>query len=270
MTALVCWWDDAADGPLNMATDEALAAEAERSRAVVVRLYGWTRTTLSLGGFQRVSEARGHADLAGLPLVRRPSGGGAILHGSDLTYAVAVPAEHPWGRSPQTLYNAFHGALVAELVARHVAARLHEAAAAGRLASAGAAAEPLLCFDRRAAGDVVVDSADLAAPAPRGRTGSKVLGSAQRRLAGVILQHGSLLWRSNPDVPAACRHPGLTDLAVSLRGGEFQELARVWLDRVARSLDGSLEERRQFAAGREAEISRHFARFCDERWTGRR
>lgn len=253
-----------------MATDEALAAEAERSRAVVVRLYGWTRTTLSLGGFQPVAEARGHADLAGLPLVRRPSGGGAIIHGSDLTYAVAVPAAHPWGRSPQTLYNAFHGALVAELGARQVVARLHEAAAATGVASAGTAAEPLLCFDRRAAGDVVMDPAGLAGPVPGGRMGSKVLGSAQRRLAGVILQHGSLLWRSNPDVSAVCRHPGVTDLAVSLRAGDLQALARVWLDRVAHSMDGTLEERRQFAAGRAAEISRHAARFCDERWTARR
>ena len=52
MTRLVCWWDEAADGAVNMATDEALALEAERTRAVLVRLYRWTRTTLSLGGFQ--------------------------------------------------------------------------------------------------------------------------------------------------------------------------------------------------------------------------
>lgn len=264
MTVLVCWWDDVADGPVNMATDEALALEAERTRSVLVRLYGWTQTTLSLGGFQPVAEARGHPVLAGLPLVRRPSGGGGIIHGSDLTYAVAVPKDHPWGRAPQTLYDAFHGALVAELRGRKVATRLHGGTVVG------AAEEAFLCFDRRATGDVVVDSGDAADDTSTGGPGHKILGSAQRRLAGVILQHGSLLWRSNQAVPAGFRHAGLTDLVVSLREGDLGEIARVWLDRVARSLGGGRVDHRGFAEGREAVIARLTARFLDERWTSRR
>jgi lipoate-protein ligase A len=271
VTRLVCWWDEDADGPVNMATDEALALEAERTRAVLVRLYRWTRTTLSLGGFQPVSHARGHAALAGLPLVRRPSGGGAIIHGSDLTYAVAVPKEHPWGRSAQALYDAFHGAFVAELEAQGVAARLHEAAATAVSPPAGGLeAEAFLCFDRRAAGDVVVAPDARAGSASHASADSKVLGSAQRRLAGVILQHGSLLWQANPDVPSGCRHPGLVDLTASMCRGDLGDLARRWLHRVARCLGGGLEERGQFAAGREAEIDRLQARFLDDRWTARR
>lgn len=270
MTTLVCWWDAAADGPVNMATDEALALEAERTRSVLVRLYGWTTTTLSLGGFQPVAAARGHAELAALPLVRRPSGGGGIIHGSDLTYAVAVPKEHPWGRSPQTLYDAFHGALVAELAARQITARLHDVAVAGGSMPAPAP-EPgaFLCFDRRAAGDVVI-TGGAGGAGSTGHAGSKVLGSAQRRLAGVVLQHGSLLWRSNPDVPASCRHPGLVDLAESLRKDDLLDFARVWQERVAHCLGGSLDERQRFAAGREAAIAGYAARFHDERWTARR
>jgi lipoate-protein ligase A len=271
VTRLVCWWDEAADGAVNMATDEALALEAERTRAVLVRLYRWTRTTLSLGGFQPLSQARGHEPLARLPLVRRPSGGGAILHGSDLTYAVAVPKEHPWGRSAQALYDAFHGAFVAELEAQGVAARLHEGVAAGGSPPAGGPdAEAFLCFDRRAAGDVVVGTAAGSGAGNPASGGSKVLGSAQRRLAGVILQHGSLLWQANPDVPSGCRHPGLVDLAVSMPWEDPGDLARLWLNRVARGLGGSLDERGRFGAGREAEIDRLQARFVDERWTARR
>lgn len=271
MTGLVCWWDEAADGAVNMASDEALALEAERSRAVLVRLYRWTRTTLSLGGFQPVRQARGHEALGRLPLVRRPSGGGAIIHGSDLTYAVAVPKEHPWGRSAQALYDAFHGAFVAELEAQGIAARLHEGVVAGGLPPAGGSdAESFLCFDRRAAGDVVVGAAAGSGAAGPPPGGNKVLGSAQRRLAGVILQHGSLLWRANPDVPSGYRHPGLLDLAISMPWEDPRDLARAWLDRVARGLGGSVDERGRFGAGREAEIDRLRARFVDERWTARR
>lgn len=269
MTGLACWWDDAADGPVNMATDEALALEAERSRRVLVRCYGWTRTTVSLGGFQPVVEARAVPGLAVLPLVRRPSGGGAIIHGSDLTYAIAVPKEHPWGRSAQSLYDAVHGAAVEELRAHGVAARLYAATdePGDRIAP-----DPYLCFDRRSPGDVVVARVEgppgTASEVSHGA--AKVLGSAQRRLAGVILQHGSLLWRSNTAVAASCTHPGLADLVPTGSLGDFDDLARSWLDRVAHVLGGSLTERRQFAAGREAEVARLSARFTDDRWTTRR
>ncbi len=269
MTGLDCWWDDAADGPVNMGTDEALALEAERSRRVLVRCYGWTRTTVSLGGFQSVAEARGLPGMAALPLVRRPSGGGAIIHGSDLTYAIAVPKEHPWGRSAQSLYDAVHGAAVEELRARAVPARLHPATDEP---DAGIAPEPYLCFDRRSPGDVVVPR--LAGPAgtatEASQAAAKILGSAQRRLAGVILQHGSLLWRSNATVAASCGHPGLAELAPTGCLGDPEDVARGWLDRVARSLGGRLTERRQFAAGREAEVGRLSGRFADDRWTSRR
>ena len=269
MTGLDCWWDDASDGAVNMATDEALALEAERSRRVLVRCYGWTQTTVSLGGFQPVADARVVPGLAALPVVRRPSGGGAIIHGSDLTYAIAVPKEHPWGRSAQSLYDAVHGAAVEELRAHGVAARLHAAADGPGDAIAP---EPYLCFDRRSPGDVVV--ARVARPpdtAPELAHGAaKVLGSAQRRLAGVILQHGSLLWRSNTRVDTSCSHPGLAELVATGCLGDLADLARSWLCRVARLLGGRLTERRQFAAGREAEVARLSARFTDDRWTSRR
>ena len=80
--------DGDADGLTNMAADEALAAEAVRRGGPVARFYGWREPTLSLGAFQPVAGARAITVDA---VVRRPSGGGAILHGTDLTYAAAIP-----------------------------------------------------------------------------------------------------------------------------------------------------------------------------------
>ena len=94
---MLVWWDGPADAFLNMAADEALAAESLRHGGPVVRFYGWQPTSVSLGAFQRLADARQVAAIAGTRLVRRPSGGGAIVHGSDLTYAAAVPKGHSWG-----------------------------------------------------------------------------------------------------------------------------------------------------------------------------
>lgn len=257
---LLVWWDDPAEACLNMAADEALAAESLRHGGPVVRFYGWMPTSVSLGAFQRLADARQVAAITGTPLVRRPSGGGAIVHGSDLTYAAAVPKGHPWGGHPQAFYDAFHVALVAELVHRGLAARRHEPGVGG-----GADGELFFCFDRRAVGDVVVARSG----APHGEADPKVLGSAQRRLAGCVLQHGSLLLRANMAVGPAARHAGLWDFLGT--AGDPRELAEAWIGRLSRAAglqpvwpDGG------FLPGRRAELSIDAHRFADEAWTGRR
>jgi lipoate-protein ligase A len=123
------WWDEPADGPCNMAADELLAAEASDRGEICMRIYGWQPATVSLGGFQRGVDARAERSIAGVPIVRRPSGGGAIVHGSDLTYAAAVPRSHGWARSPEVFYDSVHRALVAALADAGVSATLHVAAA---------------------------------------------------------------------------------------------------------------------------------------------
>lgn len=257
---LPVWWDAAADGPTNMALDELLAEEAARRGGPAVRLYSWAGTHVSLGGFQGLAEAEACAAIRGLPVVRRPSGGGAIVHGSDLTYAIAVPREHRWGAAPQALYDAAHAAMVEVLRGHGVDARLHP----GRPETQPA---PFLCFDRRATGDIV------AAPSGRPRTDDdpKIMGSAQRRLGAVVLQHGSLLVRPNPDVGGAARHGGLR--AVGGLGADVDPpgLATAWLLLLAAALGGEpTHQREPFASGREAELAPRADRFRDPRWTGRR
>lgn len=255
------WWDEPADACTNMAADEILAAEADRRGGLVVRLYGWSPTSVSLGAFQEIAAARGLEAIADVPLVRRPSGGGALVHGTDLTYAAAVPRRHPWGQSAQAFYDAFHAALVAELRGRGVAARQHQATGA-----AAVHPEPVLCFDRRAAGDVVVARPGAAAAADD----PKIMGSAQRRLAGVILQHGSLLLRANAAVGPGGRHVGLLDLYPAA-GLEESGLAEAWLGRVAGACGAvAVRQATGFRAGRRPEIAARAARFQDAGWIARR
>jgi lipoate-protein ligase A len=170
-----------------------------------------------------------------------------------------VPRSHPWARSPLPLYDAVHDALVRLLETRGVAARRHP----GHPASA---ADPLLCFSRRAAGDVV------AGPPGRGPDPDdpKVLGSAQRRLAAAVVQHGSLLLGANESVGAAARHAGLAELG---RGGAVEsprDLGAAWVEDIAAAAGLDVEWREDFAGSRPAEVTEAAARFHDPRWLERR
>lgn len=115
-------------------------------------------------------------------LVRRSSGGGAILHDQELTYSLSLPTSHPLATDAETLYRETHGMLLAALAEFGVAAKLNEQT----LVSLGG--EPFLCFERRSVGDVLVGN-------------HKVCGSAQRRRKGAVLQHGSVLTAASTFAP---------------------------------------------------------------------
>ena len=104
-----------ADGPANMALDEAMLEAAARGERACLRLYGWSEPTLSLGYFQPIAEARADPRWRGRPVVRRPTGGGAIWHHHELTYAIAVPPDSRPVRPNTALYRVVHGAIAALL-----------------------------------------------------------------------------------------------------------------------------------------------------------
>jgi lipoate-protein ligase A len=178
------------DGARNMALDEALLEGALARGECTVRWYRWREATVSLGYFQAAEAAATIPGLAGLPIVRRLTGGGAILHHHEWTYSCTVPPGHPLTETPTRIYDRVHGQVVAALAERGIPAALR-----------GEALRELegtfLCFGRGDPRDIVL-------------SGQKILGSAQRRRRGAILQHGSLLIRHSEQAP---QFPGILDLA---------------------------------------------------------
>lgn len=179
-------------GAHNMQVDAQMLADALDHGTPSLRLYSWESATVSLGYFQKQADVP--ARFAGLPCVKRLSGGGAILHEHELTYSFALPPGHGFSQ-PTDLYELAHAAVIQELATVNIAACLRRDFG-GR---AGSPEEPFLCFERHNEFDVVLCDADQP-----GFAGCKVLGSAQRRRKGAVLQHGSLVLRRSvhtPDFP---------------------------------------------------------------------
>jgi lipoate-protein ligase A len=178
-----------ADGPTQMAADEALLESAEAGIASL-RFYGWSAPTISLGYFQPADCHLADPLLAGLPWVRRHSGGSALLHDREVTYALALPAGPPWHKAGDSWLCRMHGIIRDALASRGATSpRACACAEARKLGE-------VLCFLHHTAGDLIVGE-------------SKVVGSAQRRHRGAVLQHGGILLARSPHTPAL---PGLKEL----------------------------------------------------------
>lgn len=180
---------EAASGPSQMAADEAMLEGAESGRAFV-RVYAWSEPTLSLGYFQPFATALEDGRFGDVSIVRRMTGGGAIWHDRELTYSVALPRSHPLAIRSIGAYVAVHEAVASALGAGGFPARRR-----GESRPEGAG-RPFLCFSDRDSNDLVLGN------------DAKVLGSAQRRRRGALLQHGSLLLQGSLRTP---EHPGLSD-----------------------------------------------------------
>src|SRR5436853_407132 len=104
------------DGPGNMAADETLLASAQAGVASL-RFYGWTQATLSLGYFQPASVSVAAPLLSDLPWVRRCTGGEALVHHLELTYALALPQGISWQSRQQSWLCRMHRIIAAALAA---------------------------------------------------------------------------------------------------------------------------------------------------------
>lgn len=187
--------DGAASGPRNMALDEALAeAVAAGTSPPVLRLYRWAPPCLSLGASQpyEVADAA-FCSATGVDIVRRPTGGRAVLHHLEVTYLVAVPlGVPPFGHDLQGVYRRICEVLVVGLRRLGVEATL----AGAPLGPAVRPVQPIPCFVGPAAGEVVVGN-------------RKLVGSAMRRVGDAVLQHGAVLLGWDGRLQAGCL--GLAD-----------------------------------------------------------
>jgi lipoate-protein ligase A len=173
--------------------------------------------TLSLGYFQSLAQARSDPRWATVPIVRRPTGGGAIWHQHEVTYALVMPAAHPMARSRNDLYRAVHAGIVKLLASLGAHSSADAESECPNLAIAPEQTEhkrPLLCFTDRNPHDIVIG-------------GYKVTGSAQRRRAGAVLQHGSLLLDSSDRTPELRGIRNVAEITLGPQEWSDQLLARI-------------------------------------------
>lgn len=174
--------DGPRSGAWNMERDAVLASDLAAGRGTpTLRIYQWQPSAVSLGWHQPATDIddRRAADL-GIDVVRRPTGGRAILHADELTYCVICPSG---GRSLPAMYGAVNAALLHALSFLGIRASLQDSMPDLREHYRTAASA--VCFSSTARNEVKVG-------------GRKLIGSAQRRYIGtdgdeVVLQHGSIL-----------------------------------------------------------------------------
>jgi lipoate-protein ligase A len=238
--------DPALDGPTNMARDEHLLY-SEEFRPAAVRIYAWSPPTISLGCFQRFARvAELPEDVRELAVVRRPTGGGAILHDREVTYCLVIDDTLPIARkNPIELYRLVHTFWREALEQRGLRSEL----APEHYPSPSPRNGPFFCFQELGRTDLLVG-------------GEKLLGSAQRRIPGRVLQHGSLLLGRRFPV-----HPG-ADL-----GEPEPRRVEIWVEgflkRLARGL--ALKPcRAQWASDQAEDIERRRERYASDAWTRQR
>jgi lipoate-protein ligase A len=246
-----------ASGAENMALDEALMDRARETGEWVLRVYSWHEPTISLG---RNQSARGRYDLdrvrdLGLGVVRRPTGGRAILHDREITYSVTAPVGD--AGDLRESYNRINRLLLSALRSLGVAATV--ASPSARSASPGM----VPCFDEPASGELTLD-------------GRKLAGSAQWRSEGALLQHGSILVADDQSLLATLALDGPQTIAAPATltdalgaAPELSDVARALADAVRNLEDANARDLTPDEKLR-ARASALVVRYVDDAWTWRR
>lgn len=159
---------------MNMALDEAILEAVRKHQAPpTLRFYAWNPPCLSLGYAQSVKDADAAAiEREGWDLIRRPTGGKAILHTDEITYSISAPTDHPiFVNGILASYERISMALIAGLEGMGIKPELH--------ATDRPSNDNPVCFQNPGPYEITV-------------SGKKLVGSAQVRRAGGVLQHGSL------------------------------------------------------------------------------
>ncbi len=207
MTAWDLILDGALDGSTNMAVDAALLDEVEKNAApqTILRFYSWIRPTVSLGRNQKIEKAVDveYCHENGIDMVHRPTGGRAVLHDDELTYAVISNDINVFGDTIYGNYKRVSEALCLGFNRLGIPARL--APDTRKPSPLDAGSDPP-CFLSPSRYELMVD-------------GRKIVGSAQRRVRRSFLQHGSMPITVNHDALArATRMPDAGLLAVEMAG----------------------------------------------------
>jgi len=197
-------------------------------------MYRWREPTLSLGYSQSCGDIRAAgAEVEALPLVRRSTGGGAIVHADELTYSLVLPASAA-GAAPAEIYRRVNAAIISaveSLTGKRGLVREH-----GGNGGAGVnRVRTFYCFERRSPHDLLAGA-------------DKLAGSAQRRAGRAMLQHGSVILRR---AFAAQASASLAEIAGREVGFEeaAEALARAFRDAGTALQPGALAQAERDAIG---------------------
>lgn len=245
-------------GARNMAIDMALAESVRQTGQPVLRFYRWWPPCLSFGRNQPARDRYDirEAERRGIDFVRRPTGGRPVYHHHEITYSLSVPQKLLGG--PRRTYEAVHKALLTGLRLLGAATDIVEAAGPPLRPST------LPCFQEVDRGAIV-----------SGRR--KLVGSAQLREGGVLLQHGSVLLTGDQSPSVDLLRVRREDDRVE-RAAALDELLRslpTWNELVD-ALAGGFERllgvhlvESSLTADERARAIEHSRRFSDPEWTWR-
>ena len=165
----------------NMALDEAIAVAVRNGHAPpTLRLYGWDRPAVTIGCFQKIGEVdMAYCFQKNIPVIRRPTGGRAILHGNEITYSFSVKTRTGlFSKSLLDSYKTISAAFSNAFLKIGASPELKLLKDGRRRLEADMQKSPL-CFQSVSYGEITVDS-------------RKIIGSAQKRWTDGLLQQGSI------------------------------------------------------------------------------
>lgn len=259
---------------VNMAIDEAIAGwVAEGTLKPTLRFYSWAPHAISVGRFQRATRDLDRKSLAanGIPVVRRLTGGRAVLHADELTYSVILPETTP--SLPTNIIESYR------LLTEGVRRGYHELGVPAEFSvplteedrEALRKPKSAVCFDAASYYELAVD-------------GKKIAGSAQVRHQGAVLQHGSIPLSIDDDVLFDCFAMADDEKAeAKVRFGEKTVALNETLDRlvsfdeVAAAFETGFRDAFQltfeplvFTAEQQAEIDRLIDKYESDEWIWKR
>jgi len=215
-----------------MATDEAIfRVNRQGKMPPTLRFYGWKKPAVSLGYFQNAEEEINceYCRDRDIDIVRRPTGGKAVLHGDDLTYSLVAREDNPLFSSDVVeTYRIISGCIIRGLEKSGVEAKMVEE---GRT---GDGPSEAFCFAAAYKNELLAD-------------GRKICGSAQVRARGVFLQHGSLLMDFDPSAVCAAIITKDTAIAVEKLKASVSSIRKsigdnIGMDTLCRNIAAGFEE----------------------------
>lgn len=213
-------------GQENMAIDESILRISDSGGAITptLRIYGWKAPTISIGYLQKA----GPLEASGLPVVRRITGGRAVLHDIEITYSIVAGLEaYPFSGGITSSYSAISRCIISALKGRGVEASFSRGGKAG-------GAEKDACFYAPSRYEVLVD-------------GRKLVGSSQRRFKRCFLQHGSILLGVNEELNEKVFGRGVIERMAWLDGlgvDDKEAFKKALVDSMAEGLDASFTQER--------------------------